>query len=444
MMIDQSPSKKLSLKHSGPLSSSFVLLSEKVILISLSLFITFAIARHLMPSSFGRLSLYMAAVALLSPLMTLGLNSIISRELIQRPDDQNIIVGSALIVRCIAGLSVVIVVSTVSYFVVDSKQEWLLFAVLAVASAFNASSVIDHWLQAHLANYYAAIVRLSVAVLFGIVKLAAVYFNAALSVFIYIFAAELVALGLFYLMAYHYLGGGISRLNAPGAECRNLIIKGRWLFLSGIAAVIYLKVDQVMLGLLVDDRAVGIYAVAAKISEVWYFLPAAVVTSLFPHLINKKVTDPARYRCDLQKINDALLGGAVVVAVAVSVSAPYGLPLLFGESYSESVPVLLIHIWAGTLVVTRAVLSNWCIIENILMLSFISQTLGAVANVGLNLILIPLYGPTGAAFATVASYAICGYLVLFCHKDLWPMAGVVTRSFLLPLRLARYGRNLYK
>ena len=73
-----------------------------------------------------------------------------------------------------------------------------------------------------------------------------------------------------------------------------------------------------------------------------------------------------------------------------------------------------------------------------------SQVLGALVNVILNLKLIPLYGAVGAAYATVISFAVAGYVVLFFHPRLWPMALVVTRSVLMPLRLMRKGRGLYK
>jgi len=245
------------------------------------------------------------------------------------------------------------------------------------------------------------------------------------------------------LVVYHRLGGGIQMLRISAEECRALLHQSRWLCLSGIAAILYLKVDQIMLGVMLDDRAVGIYAAAARLSEVWYFVPAAIVTALFPHLIDKRATDTERYGLDVQKLNDLLFSLALLVALVVSVSAGWLLPAMFGTAYAESVPVLMVHIWAAILVFMRALLSKWLIAEELLRLSLLTQVCGAVANVGLNYYLIPLYGPLGAAYATVISYTVAGYGVLFFHRDLWPMAMVVTRSICLPYRLVRKGRGLY-
>ena len=117
---------------------------------------------------------------------------------------------------------------------------------------------------------------------------------------------------------------------------------------------------------------------------------------------------------------------------------------MFGETYAESVPILVTHVWAGVFVFMRALLSKWLIAEDLLKLSMLSQVLGALVNIILNLKLIPVYGPVGAAYATLISQAVAGYLVLFLHRDLWPMAMVVTRSIFLPIRLAQKGRGLYR
>lgn len=423
--------------------SVFWLLVEKLIVVSLSFAVTLAIARHLLPETFGRMSFLMALVSLVAPFMALGLNSLVSREVLQRPHDSDLIVGSALALRFGAGFLVAVLSSALAYVLLPPREGEMI-AILLFASVANAALVFDFWLQAHVANRYGALLRLCVLLLFSALRLAAVGAGADLSVFIYLLAAELVVSGVAYAAVYGRIGADLRHLRVTTRECRVLLGDSGWLFFSGIAAVIYLKVDQVMLGLLVDDHAVGVYAVAAKFSEVWYFLPAALVTSYFPQLINKRLNDPSGYDLDLQKLNDALFIFALAVAVLVTATADSLIPLFFGESYIEAVPVLLVHIWAAILVFMRALLSKWLITENLLRMSLLSQTLGALANVFLNYYLIPPYGPVGAAYATILSYFLAGYLVLFCNRQLLPMALVVNRSFLLPFRVLRRGFNLYK
>ena len=147
---------------------------------------------------------------------------------------------------------------------------------------------------------------------------------------------------------------------------------------------------------------------------------------------------------DIQKLNDFLFVVALTIALAVSASAQWLVPWLFGEAYTECVPILLVHIWAAVLVFMRALLSKWLITEDLLRLSLLSQASGAITNILLNLFLIPRYGALGAAYATVISYLVAGYGILFLHKQLRPMAMVVSRSLILPFRLIRSGRMLYR
>lgn len=431
------------MQASSPFGSTVWLFLEKTLSVAISLIVTLAVARHLLPEVFGKLSYLLALVALASPLMALGLNSLVSREVLSRPAQAELIVGTALALRFIMGMFVAPVIMILAKFYVDDGNRDLVYF-LILASVANAALVVDFWLQAYVASRYASIVRLTSLIIFSVARILAIILDGGLSTFVYLAGLEFILVGLLYILVYNRLSRGVTHLRYSLSETKCLLNNGRWLLLSGVAAMIYLRVDQVMLGVMVDDHAVGIYAASARVSEVWYFIPAAVATSFFPQLISHRMDDPAKYGVSLQKLNDFLFCSALGVVLVISFCASWLLPLLFGPSYADSIPVLTVHIWVGLFVFMRALLSKWLITENLLKLSMVTQLSGAVANVILNLWLIPLYGAVGAAYATVISYAVAGYLILFLHRDLWPMAIVVTKSFLLPYRLLARGRRLYQ
>ena len=430
------------MKTNLPLQSTAWLVFEKVAYLAISLAVTVALARYLKPSQFGDLSYLLALVALFMPFMSMGLNGIVSRELLLRPDDVDQIIGSSLFIRSVASVFVtLIVVSASSFYLSDDNT--IFFTVLMISSIASAAQVIDFWLQAKLANRYAVFLRLLVLVFFSLIRIVAIYKTADFSLFVYLIAFEIAVTGLLYLMIYQRLSGRLLRLRVTFEEIKGLWKGARWLLMSGIAAIIYLKIDQVMLGIMLDSYAVGVYSAAARISEVWYFIPAAIVTSFFPQLIKNKQADPSIYRVYIQKLNDVLFTLAVGVAVLMTLFGNGLVNWLFGGSYSDSIPILVVHIWGAVFVFMRALLSKWLIAENLLALSLLSQGLGALANVALNYFLIPNFGPIGAAYATVISYSIAAYFVLFLHPKLWRMAIITTKSFFLPIRLIKHGRHLY-
>jgi O-antigen/teichoic acid export membrane protein len=420
------------LKRESPLNNTFALVLERLVSATASFLATFVVARYLLPEHFGQLSFLLALVSLLGPLMALGLNSLLTSELLKRPIDQQDIIGTAIFLRLSCGLVVAVVSTLAAYPLIEN---WHLFAMLVFSSIWGAFSVIDFWLQANLANQYAALLRVGSVLFVSVLRFCAVWMGAGLHVFVLFCCLDFCVVGFGYILLYKKFSNGGQNLRISRDEICKLLNDSKWLFFSGIAAMIYLKVDQVMLGVLLDNKAVGIYSGAVKLSEVWYFIPAALMTAYFPRLLQTRVSNRTEYLAEIQKLNDVLFIIAFIIAFTVTCSADWLVNLVFGTAFSESASILVIHVWAAIFVFMRALLSKWLISENFLRLSFLSQTAGAIANILLNLFLIPLYGALGAAYATLISFALAGFFILFIFPDLKPMALVVTRTLLLPYRV---------
>ncbi len=417
-----------------PSRNSLWLVAEKVAFLLISFGVNLLLARHLQPELFGTLNFLLAAVSVLMPVMALGLNSLVSRELMQRAEDTVSILGSAIGLRLLAGLLVAAVAVLAAHQLLPPSQ-WGLFSLLVIASIGQGFFVIDFWLQARSANRYGVIVRLAVLVLVSVARLIAIYFDYGIDIFVYLICAEWLLLALCYFQVYRRYAGPLAKLTLTRPEASHLLRQSRWLWFTAIAAILVLKVDQLMLAYLVNDQAVGIYAAAARLSEVWYLLPVAVMTGYFPRLLAAKQAGSDDYSRTLQQLCDFLLCAGLAAALFITLTADYLVPLLYGQAYIESVEVLVIHVWAGVFFFTSALVSRWLLIEDALFAAFYVQAAGAVANVGFNFWLIPKYGVVGAAIATVLSAFISGYVVLLFHPKLYPMGKIISWSFCLPPRL---------
>jgi O-antigen/teichoic acid export membrane protein len=430
-------------KKSTPLLSTLWLASEKIFSMALVLITTLILARHMGPEVFGQLNYLIAIVTLLTPFAAMGLNAIVTRELVLYPQDNDKILGSALGVRLFFATVASAIVFLLSPFFIVSELR-VAFSLLLVANIFTAFLVFDYWLQAHVANKYAVKARLSVLTLLTCIRVVAVYYDASLTFFVMLAAAEIALTALAFLLVYSFKGQGLGKLSFCYATAKSLLSQSWWLMLSGIAAIVYLKIDQVMLGQMSSDEQVGIYAVAARLSEVWYFFPVALVSSFFPKLLQAKQASAINYQQNLQKLCDCLFVIALIIALLVFMVGEPIVVLLFGEAYQAAAVVLAIHIWAGIFIFMRALLSKWLIAENLLRFSLVTQLAGAFLNVLANYLLIPEYAAVGAAVATVVSYAVASYIALFLHRKTWPMARIMSLSFLLPLRVIAKGKLLYK
>jgi O-antigen/teichoic acid export membrane protein len=422
------------LKQHTPASNSLWLVAEKVVFLLISFGVNLLLARHLQPALFGTLSFLLAGVSVLMPIMALGLNSLVTRELLRRPNHSATILGSAIGLRLIMGLLVAVAAIVMGQHLL-SPGNWVLFSLLVVASVSQGFFVIDFWLQAHSVNRHGVMARLAVLLLLSIARLTAIYLSAGIDIFVYLLCGEWLLLAFAYARVYRRHGAPLNTLTFSGLESKKLFSEGRWLWFTAIAAILALKIDQLMLAYLVNDQAVGIYAAAVRLSEVWYLLPVALMTGYFPKLMDAKRASSAEYRFTLQRLCDFLLWAGIAVAIFITLTAEDLVPLLYGQAYSESVEVLVIHVWAGVFFFTAALLNRWLLIEDALIAAFYVQAVGAVANIGFNFWLIPEYGVIGAAVATLLSAMVSGYIILLLHPKLYSMGKIISWSFCLPLRL---------
>jgi PST family polysaccharide transporter len=213
---------------------------------------------------------------------------------------------------------------------------------------------------------------------------------------------------------------------------RGLVLDSWPLLLSGLAITFYMSIDQVMLGKMVGDGGVGVYSAAVRVSEVWYFLPVAVTASVFPALIRAKQKSPAIYSRRLQHLFDSMVLISVGIALPMTFLSNWIIVTFFGTAFKDAGPVLSIHIWASVFVFLGVASSKWFIIENLQKLTLTRTIWGAVANVAMNLVLIPKYGALGAAWATLISQAVASVFFNAFNKETRQLFRKQVKSFLMP------------
>ncbi|CAI2443777.1 colanic acid exporter [Serratia proteamaculans] len=415
-------------------SNTLWLLGERISTIALNMVLSIVMARSLGTKDFGVYNYIVSIVVILTPLTALGLNAIAVKEFIENKSKELTTLGTTCVLRFFGALAGAVVLILADYIFDISGDNFIWIVLLSLVNAFTCFQVLDFWFQSQLNSKMAVLGRFSILLISSVSKLIAlIFFDAGITTIMIIQTCEVALSGISFLIIYIATGGKISRWNADFDFAKSLLRRSWWLILSGVAEIIYLKIDQIMLGKMVGYDEVAIYAVAAKLSETWYFLPTIIMTSFFPVLINSKRKSHSEYIISLQQLTDRLCLLAIGIAIAVTLVAKPVIILLYGTQYAESATILSIHIWAGVFVFMRAVLSKWLVIENLLKFSLVTHLCGAGLNVVLNLILIPPYGAIGASIATIISYAASSYFSLFMFKRTRAMGLVMTKSLLSPV-----------
>jgi PST family polysaccharide transporter len=177
-----------------------------------------------------------------------------------------------------------------------------------------------------------------------------------------------------------------------------------WPFtLASLAVVLYMRLDQVMLGSMVNERQLGFFSSAIRISDVFLFLPMAVSGSYMPSLIEAKKTGWEFFIKKNQFFINWMMRISLVAAILVTIFSDLIIQLLFGTDYMPASSILVIHIWSLIPIFLGVATSHYLVIENLQKFSLYRTLIGLIFNVLLNLYLIPRYAAYGAALATTIS-----------------------------------------
>jgi PST family polysaccharide transporter len=387
------------------------LFADRVLRMGGGLLIAIWTARHLGPDQFGRLSYAIVILVLFDFLLTLGLDNVVINNIVLSPAHAPETLGSLFALKLAGGgLAVVMALGTVYILRPADSLSFGLVAILAPSALFRAFDAIDFWFLSRVESKYSVIARNAAFVVAAIVRVLLIMFQAPLQAFAGAVLLETVLASLGLVLLYHLRGQRLWAWRFSAARVKRLLASGWPLMLSAAAIVVYMKVDVVMLQTLVGDQAVGMYSAATRISELWYFVPAIVVPSVFSALVNLRTMNVDLYYARLRVLFGYLGACGFAIALLTSLLSPALVSLLYGSSYHGAASVLAVHIWAAPFVFLGMAQSQWDISEGLTRLALARTLAGAVVNVALNALLIPRYAGLGAALATVVAYAFAACL----------------------------------
>jgi PST family polysaccharide transporter len=398
---------KLAGRHNlqAALGNSGWLVSDRLFRMGANFFVYLWVARYLGPTQYGMLNYAIALTSLVAALASLGADNIVIRELVKTPERRDVLLGSAMLLKLIgATLAMATVVTMVLFLRPGDRLSFWLVVLYAVGFVTQSLNVIDLYFRGIVKSKFTVISANAAFISMSVAKVILVLAKASLIAFAATTTAEGLLTVIFLCVAYR-----MHRLNMfnwrVSANVMTELLKESWpLLLSGISVMIAMRVDQVMIGQYLNDREVGLYSAAVKFSEVWYFIPITIASSAYPALIESKKRDEALYYRRLQQLYDLLVTLGIVVALAMTILSGPIIHLLYGPAYAPSSGALRILIWSGIPVCFGSAWSNWMILENRAKMMFYFQLNGAVVNILLNMLLIPRFGITGSALATLISY----------------------------------------
>jgi O-antigen/teichoic acid export membrane protein len=395
-------------------NSAWLMLAQGIVALVAGGISIYAI-RNFSTGDWGNYSTALALVALFTILSGSGLAPLGLREMTSAPGRQAEILGTtfqALVWTSVPALVALLATAAVLGYpwevfvlvLVLSPSVFLDPALANFAAAFNARSRL----------FYVALFQVAQAVVYGTV--AVVVIESSLGVTglaVATVTASLTAAIFAIVLLRTKLTLGLRLGQAP---------RRVWAFrraagpIAGInlVAVVYARVDIVLLSVLSTSSKVAFYTVPYGLVRLSWLLPSVISAAFFPLLNRTLDFDRSEAERLFFLVVRVFFFLSVPISLLLALSSPSLLPFVFGDAYSHSVTVLQIMAWTSVLGFQNYVLWYALLAARKEHAVLFIQIAGLVVNVAINAFAIPLYGSTGAATALLISdlVVIAGQVVL--------------------------------
>ena len=382
----------------------------KVINMTATLFVGILVARYLGPENYGLMNYVISYVTLFSILATFGLDHIEIRELSKKPGNRDFILGTSFRLRCLfATIANIVIVFTLWINKTDmfTSIMVMMYSLSLYTGTFN---VIRNYFTSIIKNEYVVKTEIMRTILGSFIKIVLLWFKSPVEYFVAatLFDTFLVSSG--YVMSYHKLVGKVSCWKYDKELAPFLIKESFPLLLSGAAVVIYQRIDQVMIGNMIDHEAVGYFATAGKFVNLILFLPTVLTQTVTPLVIKAKQSgNQKEYEMKQKQMVSIVTWIAIMLATIVSIFSYWLIRYTFGVQYLAAVPVLQIMAWKTLGMALSSSAGQVIIMEGIQKWAVVKNLLGCLCCVVFNYLLLPTYGIVGCAWVTILTTLIAGF-----------------------------------
>ena len=384
--------------------------AEKVVRLFLGTFLTLIIAREMGPDQFGIYSTIFAIIMLFSALAGLGLKDVIVDEIASGRKDANDVLSAATFSVLIVSifLSVVFLTLTHVMYSLNGAQFWVasFLVIILISKVFE---LLLFGLEAKTELRSISLAQ-QISIFCGAIgKIIVIFVSASAISLAAVTGLEFIILSIALIILASHRGVSLFKSKVQMKYAIALVKRSWPLATSSLAVMCYFYLDQIMIALLMDSESVGVYAVATRISQQLYILPAILVGAYFPRLIRINSQSLQAFEDGFKALTTVLIALALAIWFLILLLSKPFLDFILGTQFSESINVVKLHAFGVVFVSLNVISGRWYIMQNLQLLTLVRQLLTAGLNVVLNFILIPLFGLTGAVYATLISLAFLAY-----------------------------------
>lgn len=415
-------------------------MGDYIFSLTASLIVGIAVARYLGPEMYGIIAFATAVYTLLVIIVSLGIDDIIMKDMLQHEERQGSIQGSALFVKSAAAFLVYGIVFI--YFLINYSGEKL-YSVLIITGAvlFQPLSVFSCIFLINAQAKYTSLARMISYTLSSLLKIILIIFKAPVTYFAFAVFIDYAVLYLTVILMYKYKKYTVSGWYIDISYIKYILKSAVPLFVAVLFYTFYQKVTVIIISSMYSDYASGIYSAAARLTEIWYLVPAVLMTAFYPAVVKAKQISEEEYNKRIKALFYVTTVPFILMAFFAALLSPFIIKILYGEKYIQSSIVLALTIWSVPFISFYIISSKWFILENKVKHLLLRSALSFILIIVLNYILGSIYYLEGFSLALLISSFISFFLTDLFFKDTRELFFIKLLSIFLPFT---YFLNLLK
>lgn len=393
------------------------LIGGKAVQMLISLMVGMLTARFLGPGNYGLIQYAAAYTAFFASVCTLGIHSVLVRELIDAPQNDGMIMGTALGLQTASSLCSVIAICAFSaVFDRGEPTTVLVVALYSLGSVFHVFDTFHLWFGARLQSKISAAASLIAYTAAAIYKIVLLLLGKSVVYFACTSSIEALCVAAILYFCYRREQGG--RLSFSLTYGRDLLGRSYHYILSGMMIAVYGQTDRLMLKHMMHEAETGYYAAAATLSSLWCFVLSAIIDSVNPSVMRAYHEDKTAFDRWNRRLYCIVFYLCAAVSAGFMIFGEVLIGLFYGDAYLPAVQPLKIMTWYTAFSYLGVARNAWVVCNHTQKyLKYICASAAAV-NVMLNLLLIPSMGAVGAAIASLVTQFVTVFVTPFLIRDM--------------------------
>lgn len=365
----------------------------------------------------GMLNYATSLITFISAICGFGFSSIITREFVEDDARSGDCLCSCILTQSGAGVLAIAVLQVIVRILAPGESQLYTITLLQSTSMiFSSLSLYVYWFRYKNKADLVAILRLAAFGITALWRILSLCVFRNLMCYAIGLAAESVLFGGFLLVSFFRSYRGTFRFSS---QLVRKILKSSYPFIfSALLATIYSQTDKIMIKSLVDNSAVALYSAAVRLATALAIIPSSLIEAFRPDVMSLKHKNEALYKKRFRQVYAIVFWFSVAYGLFVTCFAKYILLIIYGEKYLGAANSLALVVWYSAFSYFGAINNMYMVAEYKSKWVQITTLAGALCNILLNALLIPVWGIMGASLASLLTQFVANFTMMWCVKDL--------------------------